>query len=385
LGAGGGGVSFRETVIAEVRRRGKITFAEFMGWALYHPEHGYYSRADRIGRAGDFFTSVQVGDLYGRLLAEAFMQMWDHLGSGRFTLVELGAGDGSLAAQVLQALDEKGRGKSVSIYLVEQGLAAREAARRRLARFPKVHIVESLEEFEHTAGVDGCVYSNEFFDALPVHRVRWEGGRLRELFVVERDGALREEPGALSTPALAGYFEEQGVALTEGQTAEVCLALDGVVESLDRVLSRGFVLSVDYGEPSMDLYREERRDGTLRSFQKHAVGGDLFRDPGNQDLTAHVDFGRLAALGARRDLNPLVFASQGTFLLNAGERLLKDVVEKESKEDPAVARRVQQLVHPEALGGAFHVLVQGKNVGKPELPFGRVNRVHRLMPPSSVK
>jgi SAM-dependent MidA family methyltransferase len=377
--------AFHQTVVDEVRRRGKVPFAEFMDWALYHPVNGYYASAGRIGREGDFFTSVRAGGLFGRILAEALDEMWNHLGSGRFTLVELGGGDGALAEQVLDAFEAKGKGKKVTLYLVEKGLAAREAARRRLTRFPKVHILESLEEFEHTAGIDGCVYSNEFFDALPVHRVRLEGGVLKELFVTEKDGRLAEAPGVLSTPDLARYFEEQKVSLAEGQAAEVCLALEGVMAELDRVVSRGFVVSVDYGEPSADLYREERREGTLRVFKKHAVGGNFFDDIGGQDITAHVDFGRLAALGARGDLAPLLFSSQGSFLLNAGEKLLKELVEGEGRRDPAVARAVQQLIHPEAMGGAFHVLVQAKNAGRPELSIGKVNRVHRLLQAAPAK
>ena len=371
---------FQDTIVSEVRRRGRVTFAEFMSWALYHPLHGYYTAGgERRGRGGDFFTGVGAGGLFGRLLAESITEMWDLLGSERLTLVELGASDGGLAEQILKALEGKGRAKGVSVHLVEKSGPAREAARRRLARYPRVHLWEDLTDMEHTAGVDGVVYSNEFFDALPVNRVRMEGGALKELFVVEKDGRLIEEAGAPSTPRLVRYFEEQEVPLAEGQTAEVCTVLEEVVEGVDRVLARGFVLSVDYGEPSADLYREDRRDGTLRTFRKHAVGGDPFQNIGEQDITAHVDFGRLAALGARGELKPLVFCSQGSYLLNSCEDLLRRVVEEEGKRDPGMARRVQQFLHPESLGGAFRVLVQGKNVGRPELSGGKANRLHRLI------
>jgi SAM-dependent MidA family methyltransferase len=371
---------FQNTILSEVRRRGRVTFAEFMKWALYHPIHGYYAAGgERRGRGGDFFTSVGTGGLFGRLLAESVTEMWDHLGSGRLTLVELGASDGGLAEQVLKALEGKGRAKGVSVHLVEKSGPAREAARRRLARFPRVHLWEDLDEMEHTAGVEGVVYSNEFFDALPVHRVRMESGALQEFFVVEKDGRLVEEAGEPSTPRLARCFEEQEVHLAEGQAAEVCPALEEVVEGIDRVLARGFVITVDYGEPSVDLYREDRRDGTLRTFRKHAVGGDPFQNIGEQDITAHVDFGRLAALGARGELDPLLFCSQGSYFLNSCEGLLRKVVEEEGKQDPSMSRRVQQLLHPEGMGGAFHVLVQGKNVGRPELSGGKANRLHRLV------
>lgn len=371
--------AFSSTIADEIRRRGRVTFAEFMDWALYHPRHGYYAAgAGRLGRGGDFFTGVQVGGLLGRLLAESVGEMWDALGSGRLTLVELGASDGALAEQVLRALEAKGRAKGVSLHLIEKSRVAREAARRRLARYPRVHVWEDLADFEHTAGVEGVVYSNEFFDALPVHRVRMEGGTLRELYVTARDGVLAEEAAELSTPKLSRYFEEQGVVLEEGQESEVCLVLEEVVPDIARVLSRGFVLTVDYGGASADVHHPSRPKGTIRTFKKHSVGGDLFAEPGERDITAHVDFGRVAALGERVELSPLVYGSQGAYLLNSGETLLKRLVEEEGKNDPAVARRVQQLLHPEAMGGAFHVLVQGKNVGRPTLSGGKTNRVHRL-------
>lgn len=373
-------MEFQNTVIDEVRRRGRVTFAEFMDWALYHPRHGYYAAGPgRLGRGGDFFTSVQVGGLFGRLLAESFIEMWDHLGSGKLTLVELGASDGALAEQVMRALEAKGRAKGVSLHLVEKSRASREAAKRRLARYPKVHVWEDLDSFEHTAGVEGVVYSNEFFDALPVHRLRRESGEIRELYVVVRDGHLAEEAGPLSSPGLAEAFAEPSVELAEGQAAEVCPALDVVVPQIGRLLSRGFVLSVDYGEPTADLYRPERREGTLKVFSKHAMEKTPFEGVGQRDITAHVDFGRLANLGAKEELAPLVFCSQGSYLLNSAEGLLRTVVEEEAKKDPALPRRVQQLLHPESMGGAFHVLVQGKNVGKPELSGGKINRLHRLV------
>ncbi len=379
-------MTFAELVRAEVRRRGRITFAEYMEWALYHPQHGYYTSGPvPTGRQGDFFTNAQVGPLFGRLLAESFAEMWDLLGSGHFTLVELGAGDGRLAEQVLLALERKGRRQGLRYCLVEQSPLARETAKRRLARFPRLTLLDRLESLEHVSGVEGCVFSNEFFDALPFHRVLWEGGELRELYVQEEGGRLVEKPGEPSTPRLSRFFEEQGVALSEGQKAEVCLKAEEAMAEIERSLSRGFVLTIDYGEPSADLYRESRREGTLQAYQKHRRETDPFQEIGRRDLTALVDFGRLAALGLKGNLRPLVFASQGTYFLNSAEGVLREAVEggPDGRRDLSLARQVQQLVHPQSFGGAFHVLVQGKNVGEPSLSGGKVNRVRRLLPAAS--
>jgi SAM-dependent MidA family methyltransferase len=369
---------FQTIVTEEVRRRGRVTFAEYMNWALAHPRHGYYTAGPgRTGRGGDFFTSVQAGGLFGALLTETFCEMWDHLGSERLTLVELGGGDGALAEQVLKALEAKGRAVGVSYYLIEISSQRRDEARRRLSRFRGVRVVESLEAFEHVAGVEGVVFSNEFFDALPVHRVVGTAGGIQELFVTETKGWLGEVPGEPSTPRLAEALSEVGVTLAPGQEGEVCLAAEAVLDRVDAILSRGFLLTVDYGEAAADLYRPSRRKGTLVTSADHTPGEDPFDDVGRRDITARVDFTRLVRLGERRGLRPLVWVSQGSFLLNSGEALLRQWVE-EKPGDRARTAAIQQLVHPESMGGKFQVLVQGKSVAEPNLSGGRFNRIGRL-------
>lgn len=350
----------------EVRRRGRISFAEFMSWALSHPRHGYYTTKIRTGRGGDFVTNVQTGPLFGRLLAETFMEMWDALGSQRFTLVELGAGDGALAESVLRVLEERGRARWVSLHVVEQSPTALRAARRRLSRYGHIHYHGSLPEMEHTAGVDGCVYSNEFFDALPFHRVAWIDGQWRELWVQLEGDRLVERPGPLSE-GLASALAHR--TLEEGQSMEVSLAADKALEDVARVLSRGFVLTIDYGGAGHDLAGPLRPQGTRRTFSAHAVGDDPFTEIGEKDITAHVDFDRLIQAGLNQDLQPLVMARQGSYFLKAGEKVLRAWVEGASETDrPRVARQVQQLIHPRAFGGAFQVLIQGKNAGDISLP-----------------
>jgi SAM-dependent MidA family methyltransferase len=303
----------------------------------------------------------------------------DFLECERFCLVELGAGDGSLAEQVLRAMEEKWRQKRISYYLVEVG-AGREMARRRLSRFPRVRFYESLSELEHIPGVEGCVLSNEFFDALPFHRVIWLDGRLRELYVKSSARGLVEEEGPPSTPALESVLREQRVVLAEGQKAEIRLSQDEAVSEIARILSRGFVLSIDYGEPSLDLYRPHRTEGTLQVYEKHRREESPFENLGERDMTAFVDFGRLADVGRRHGLEPLIFAPQGAFLLNSGEKILRPLVENEvgKRHNLAVAGQIQQLVHPETFGGRFQVLVQGKNVANAALSGGKINRIHRL-------
>lgn len=365
--------SFTETVRAEIRRRGRISFAEFMGWALAHPRWGYYAGPSRTGRSGDFITNVQV-PLFGELISSVIVNMWDALGSERFTLVELGAGDGALAERILADLERRGRGRRVTLHLVELSRSARESARRRLSRFRGVQFHAALSDLEHTAGVEGCVYSNEFFDALPFHRVRVVNGELTELYVADGADGLRETPGPLSSPDLARGFEEERIQLAEGQSAEVGLAVDDVYEALERLLARGFVLSVDYGGPAAAVYDSSRPQGSRRTFSRHRVADDPFRDIGEKDITAHVDFTRMARAGLRRGFRPIVYADQGPFLLAGAEAEIRSAVEGPAPR----GREVRQLVHPSAFGGAFHVLVQSVNAEGSVLRCEKAARLQRL-------
>lgn len=364
---------FTETVRAEIQRRGRVTFAEFMEWALTHPRHGYYTAGGRTGRAGDFITNAQV-PLFGEALAEIIRDMWDALGSARWTLIELGAGDGVLAERVLSALDQRGRARRVTTHLVEASPAARAAARRRLSRFGGVHIHAALEDLEHTAGVEGCVYSNEFFDALPFHRLRGTAGGVEELFVTDGPEGLRESPGPLSRPDLAAPLAAAGVTLADGQETEVCPAVDAVMDELARVLARGFVVTVDYGGAAAEVHDAARGRGTRRTFSRHRVGDDPFRDVGEKDITAHVDFTRLARAGEARGFRTIFYGDQGPFLLAGAEGTLRAAIEAV----PSRGREVQQLVHPAAFGEKFRVLIQSVNAGGATLRFERAARVQRL-------
>ncbi len=364
-------MTFTDTVRAEIARRGRVTFAEFMGWALTHPRHGYYTTGVRTGRSGDFLTNVQV-PLFGEALADIVVNMWDALGSTRWTLIELGAGDGVLAERVLTALDQRGRARRVTTHLVEGSPVAREAARRRLSRFGGVQFHAALADLEHTAGVEGCVYSNEFFDALPFHRLRGAGGGVRELFVAPGEKGLLETPGPLSAPGLAALLP--GGGLEDGQETEVCPAVDGVMDELARVLARGFVVTVDYGGPAAEVHHPSRPGGTRRTFSRHRVGDAPFEDVGEQDITAHVDFTRLARAGEARGFRTVYYGDQGPFLLAGAEGVLRAAIEAA----PPRGREVQQLVHPAAFGEKFRVLVQSVNAGGVALPLERASRAQRL-------
>ncbi len=315
------------SVAAEIRRRiqsrGPLTFAEFMEAALYWPHGGYYrgGRGDPspTGPEGDYYTSPLAHPAFGALLAVQVYQFWELLGRPRpFTLVELGAGGGQLARDILAAAAALPRGFPDSLrylgldYNPGTGLP-------EYANFASV-----AADGIPLRNLQGCILSNELLDAFPVHQVRVEQGRLREVFITLDpakgvDAPLVEQLGEPSTPALAARLEELGIRLAEGQTAEINLRLDTWAESVVGALENGFVLTIDYGRPAADLYSAQLRlRGTLTTYYRHTQTDAPLRQIGHQDITTQVDFTALVNAGRRAGLEFLGTAAQGRFLQNLG-------------------------------------------------------------------
>ena len=356
-------------LLERIRRFGPITFADYMRECLYHPTLGYYSCAE-ASRFADYYTSVDVHPVFGRLLARQFAEMWERLGQpADFRLVEAGAGAGRLAGHVLDFCEARlpEFARAVRYVAVERSNGRREQAGSWLER----HIARGRCEVavEVPARIPtGCVFSNELLDALAVHRVVMQEGECREIFVVERNATFAESSAALSTCAIAEYFAAQGVALREGQQAEACLeACDWILE-IGRRLERGFVLSADYGHEAPELYNELHMRGTLLAYEKHRASEDYYDAPGEQDLTAHVNFTALRQWGERCGLQTVGVVSQMEFLLALGQgNDFEDLYEPGASETERLRARLlfKNLIHPEGMGERFRVLVQQK--GLPEV------------------
>lgn len=359
-------------ILAErIRAHGPITFSEYMNACLYDPEHGYYARADQQPRR-DYFTSVDVSPVFGRLLARQFHEMWMQLGRPEpFTLVEAGAGTGALAKQVLNFAAESLKDFYAALrYVAGERSAARRAAQTVLleSHATPAHVVVSVDLPEQISC--GCIFSNELFDAMPVHRVLREKGELRELYVVAEGNSLREQAGQPSTPALANYFAEQGIVLEEQQQAEVCLEACRWIEQAAHKLDRGFLLTIDYGRRAPELYDARHMRGTLLAYARHRANEDYFRAPGEQDLTAHVNFTALEMWGARGGLNRTGFTTQTNFLLALARRSEFEDLQSQGMNEQQQARArllFKTLIYPEGMGETFQVLVQHKGIESPHL------------------
>ena len=356
------------TAEAEIRRRiatsGPITFAEFMDLALYHSYDGYYTSGERVGADGDFYTSPSAHPAFGALLAVQLFQMWLLLGRpDPFTVTEPGAGNGLLCRDIIAAAVALPDGFRQNLRYVCLDRRSRAGFERGM---PGVSRVAS--DGLPLRGMMGCVVSNELLDAMPVHQVIMERGRLREVYVALDGDGFAAQTGDPSTPLLARRLTDLGLGLSEGQTAEINLALELWMEEAAAAMERGFVLTIDYGQPAEELYSPEIRfRGTLTTFHRHLQTDRPLDRIGQQDISAQVDFTTLAKAGAQTGLDFLGYNSQSAFLHNLGLGQL----ERRPPTGPprrAQANRVgmRELAKPGGLGD-FKVMVQGKNVGKPEI------------------
>jgi SAM-dependent MidA family methyltransferase len=356
---------------SRIRGSGPIPFAEFMRECLYHPEHGYYSRS--AGQNfGDYYTSVDVHPIFGRLLARQLAEMWTLLGSPRpFLAIEAGAGVGRLAEQILDfAARELPEFYSALEYIaVERSAARRNEHAERLATHVSTRHASNAAEIPESIPV-GCIFSNELLDALPTHRVVMEGGRLREIYIGIQGEQFIEVRCDPSTPLLEQYFREQSISLQEGDQAEACLDACRWIEAAGQALGRGFVLTIDYGHEARALYDERHNRGTLLAYRDHVATENILNAPGNQDLTSHVNFTALDCWGKRAGLLRTGLVTQSQFLVALGrDNEFGDLYEPGYTEIENLRARLllKNLIHPEGLGEKFQVLIQHKGIASPRL------------------
>jgi SAM-dependent MidA family methyltransferase len=360
-----------------------------MDLALYDSEVGYYARApQRSGRAGDFFTSVDVGPIFGELLAVQIAEMARILHSkfqipNSFDLIEAGAGNGRLSADILRALRlrEPALYDRVRLHLVEASAAARDAQRATLDE-----VVGRLASSSAglPASFDGVLIANELLDALPVHQVVMRADGLREVYVSARGPNLRTLEGPPSTPALAAYLNRLGITLEPGWRAEINLRAVGWIRDAARRVGRGFIIIIDYGHEAGHLYSPAHADGTLTAFARHTMGGPestagappWLQCPGERDITAHVDFTSVRAAAEGEGLETLGFLDQTYFLmgiLGASPECLSNLPNLQNLANLAnlanLGNRLalKTLIMPGGLGSTHKVLILGKGVGAPAL------------------
>lgn len=337
---------------------------------LYHPKFGYYStHQTEIGKSGDYFTSASLGADFAQLLAQQLVQMWQILGCPTpFSVVEMGAGTGQIAADLWQEWEKHYPDyfPSLQYQIIEKSPRLIDVQQQKLS--PWRERVKWCN-WEDLKAIEGCFFSNELVDAFPVHLVE-VGERLQEIFVtLDRDNQFTEVLAELSTPHLQTYFECLGINLSTqtyplGYRTEVNLAALDWIRQMAVKLHRGYVITIDYGYTAERYYQPQRKTGTLQCYYRHHRHHCPYVNIGYQDITAHVDFTTLVAEGKRWGLEPLGLTEQGLFLMALG---LGDRLAALSSSSLSLAELLQrrdalhQLIDPLGLGG-FKVLIQGKGL-----------------------
>jgi SAM-dependent MidA family methyltransferase len=357
----------REKIEQEIRERGPIPFSRYMELCLYDPELGYYARnAEQFGKAGDFYTASDVHAVFGRLLARQFDEMWRALGSPEhINLVELGPGRGLFAQDVLGWSEKKFPDffRAVHYVLVESSPALRQRIEKTLGNHLESGEAEltALYAPNEASTANTIIFANEFFDALPVEILSAKGS----LRIDTRDGCFIET-WAKPSPEELEFLDRYSIHPEPHERVEAPLAAQHSLQQIAASIHRGFLIAIDYG-----YTREEqlagRHRGTLKAIRQHSIGANPYEAPGEQDITADVNFTALAAAAAKQGMQAHKLVTQSQFLMGIGEASqFADAFEecRLPQERAKIALQLKHLVTPAGMGESFQVLIASKGVGK---------------------
>ena len=356
-----------EIIREEIFKNRVIPFERFMELALYCPETGYYeSNKDNVGRAGDFVTSVSTGELFGELLAFRFAEWLEELKikNEKLKIIEAGAHDGKLAADILNWLKHHRAElfSKIEYWILEPSLTRQAWQKETLANFqPCVRWLTDFETLKlktQSSKLIGIFFSNELLDAFPVRRFGWDA-KTKTWF----------EWGVITAGEKFGWAKIQNsefrvqsseleAVLPDNYTIETSPAAEKWWRAAADILERGKLLAVDYGHTDAEVFSPGRERGTLRAYQRHHISDDLLANPGEQDLTAHVNFSAIQKTGEAAGLTTESFSTQPQFLTRILSTAMKDKAFGEWTAKRT--RQFQTLTHPEHLGRAFRVLVQSR-------------------------
>ena len=346
---------------------GWISFARYMELALYAPGLGYYTAgAHKFGESGDFITAPELSPLFGRTLAR---QLAGIMAGSAPHILELGAGSGKLAADMLSELEQLNcLPDSYDILEVSADLRARQRTllHQRLPHLSdRVHWLETLPET-----FSGAIVANEVLDALPVHLVRWQDSATTEIGVAQHESGFIREERVITDEALLQAARK--ISVPDGYVSEICLAAHGLVNSLSSRLTQGAMLFIDYGFGAREFYHPQRNTGTLMCHYRHRAHDDPFFLPGLQDITAHVNFTDIAECGIDAGLELLGYPNQAFFLINNGiTELLKETSPENLLDYLPLSAQLQKLTSPAEMGELFKVMALGKNMAHPLSGFAR--------------
>jgi SAM-dependent MidA family methyltransferase len=354
-------LTLKEIIIQKIRQQGPVSFRDFMEMALYYPGLGYYTSGDeKIGNHGDYYTSPWLTSIFGEMIAKQLEEMWKILGRKNFTVVEYGGGNGKLCHDIIQQL-HKNRELYDQLHYCIIEKKGRLNDDEKLTEHGKLSRHESLDDIPV---VNGVVISNELVDNFSTNQVVMLDG-LMEVFVDYKSNEFVE----LLQPAsaiLKDYLAQLQIMLPKGFRTEINLQAIDWIKNVARRLNKGFVVTIDYGYSSSDLYTTNRSKGTLVCYHQHAINYCPYINIGKQDITTHVNFSALNHWGSKNGLQYNGFTNQAGFLLGLGLSEHIHQKERENKSEVQNNKSKAMLLHTflADMGRKFKVLIQNKGMPK---------------------
>jgi len=352
-----------DIIIQKIKDEGPISFRDFMDMSLYYPGLGYYtSDGNKIGRSGDYYTSPELTPAFGAMIAKQIEEMWKILKEKEFTIVEYGAGTGRLCYDILEHLKQnKDLYAQLNYCIIEKSPAMREKAKQVLTE--KVSWYDDIAEIPWDIN---CILSNELADNFPVHRVMMHD-ELMEIFVDYKDGF--REIYVPADSALKNYLRELNIELPRGYKTEINLEATNWINKIATAIKQGYVITIDYGYSSNELYHPSRSSGTLMCYNKHHINTQPYYNIGEQDITTHVNFSALCHWGIKNGLDFCGLTNQANFLLALGFKDYLLNTKSNGKSIMELARENAFLTYTLLLdmGCKFKVLIQRKGIGEEEL------------------
>jgi SAM-dependent MidA family methyltransferase len=356
----------------EIAHLGPMSCERFIELALYHPRLGYYSQERvRIGRQGDFITNVSVGKLFGQILADQIIELWELLDRpAEFTVVEAGAENGDLASDLLTSLSESQPAVDWKYVIVEPNANKQNQQRERLGT--TVSWASSLQDLDPITGV---VLGNELLDAIPTRVVELSQDQWREVCVVLEGETLGFTLEPVQDSRLTRIIEKIPTPVPQPYRTEINLAAQDWIRTAAESLQLGFILLIDYGFSRIDYYSSLRIQGTLTGYRDQRRQENILEGIGETDITAHVDFTTIAEAGLKVGCQLLGYTDQHHFMVGAGESRLRALAanlgtQHDRRESDRFLRAYKTLMHPEMMGLAFKYLLMGKKVRKALNPNG---------------
>lgn len=356
----------------EIAQKGKITFARYMQLALYAPGLGYYSGgAQKFGETGDFVTAPEISPLFSQCVARQCQQILTRLKNA--DILELGAGSGVMAVDILKTLEKQNC--LPQHYFILELSAELQQRQRTLIESTIPHLLNKVSWLsELPTAFEGVILANEVMDAMPVNKFKIQNG-LKEFYVNDKKDELVWELDA-PTSELTKGFQSLSLTLAEDYESEINLFLSSWISSLSSSLKRGLILLIDYGFSREEYYHPERSMGTLMCHFQHQAHENPLILPGIQDITAHVDFTAVAEAADAANLNVTGYTTQANFLLNTG--IADSLPLSDPWEQYQLAQAIKRLTLPSEMGELFKVIALTRQYDEPLLGFLNHNQVERL-------